>query len=103
MPKTKKHTISAIPSTIAQLKKLLKANPELAPHAPYIAGGIRVVEYSFNALEAAQKVEAPRGIKVSAIEIAPKNLTSKRAVGEVVCANWIFECIKQQIGYEDED
>ena len=101
-PKSK-IAISVSPPTLAKLRKLLKSNPELALHAPYISGGIKAVEYTFSLLDATNIVEAPRGIKVSAIEICAKNSTSKKAVGEVVCANWIIEAIKQQIGYTDEE
>jgi hypothetical protein len=91
------------PPTLAELRKLLRSNPELASMAPHVAGGIKAVEYAFSVLDAAETIEAPHGIELSAIEIRAKNTTSEKAVGEVTCANWIIEIIKQQIGHKDEE
>ena len=99
MPKPK-IKITATP-TVAELRKLFKANPELAPMAPYIGGGIKAVEYAFNLLDAAKTVEAPRGIELLAIEICAKNATNKKAMGEISVANFIIDAVKKQVGYEE--
>ena len=104
MPKLKKSKIkiTVTPPTLAKLRKLFRASPELAPFASYIGGGIKAVEYAFNVLDAAATVEAPRGIALASVSIRPKSLASKKAKGEVACADWIIEAIKKQIGYKEE-
>jgi hypothetical protein len=84
--------------SVATLRKLFKANPELAPMAPYIGGGLKAVNYAFNVLDAAKTVAAPRGIEIAAIEIHAKNETSKKAVGEIAVANFILDALKQKLG-----
>ena len=102
MPKSK-IKITATPPTVIRLRKLFKANPDLAPMAPYINGGIKAVEYAFNVLDATKTVEAPRGIELSAIEIRAKNATSKKAMGDIAVANFIIDAVKKQVGYEEEE
>jgi hypothetical protein len=103
MPTKKpKIKVTATPPTVAKLRKLFKASPELAPMAPYIGGGIKAVEYVLNLLDATKTVEAPRGIELSAVEIRAKNATSKKTVGEISVANFIIAAVKKQIGYEED-
>lgn len=101
MPKLKKSKIAVKdtinPPTLAELRKLFKSSSELAPLAPYLAGGIKVIEYLFNAMDAANTVAAPCGIKLSAVEVSAKNPSSKKSLGEISVANWIIEAINKQI------
>ena len=75
----------------------MKANPDLAHLAPHIAGGIKVVEYGFNVLDAAALIPPPQGVEIVALEFRA-NSRNKKASGEVECANWIIETLKQRVG-----
>jgi hypothetical protein len=90
-------------TSIAHIRRSFKANPELEHMTPYVAGGLRIVNFAFDALSEAQKIKAPPGIEIGDIMVRVKNTNSVRAIGEMTTAVWILEVLKKSIGYLDED
>lgn len=88
---------------IAHLRREFKKNPELAHMAPYVAGGLKIVNFAFDSLTEAEKVQAPPGIEIGDITVRVKNPNSLRQVGEMTTALWMLEAIKKAIGYTDEE
>ena len=101
---TKKSTpkIVSDKTSVANIRKAFKANPELAHMAPYVAGGLKIVNFAFDSLTEAQKIKAPPGIEIGEITVRVKNVNSPKAIGEMTTAVWMLDAIKGAIGYEDE-
>ena len=89
-------------TSVANIRKAFKANPELAHMAPHVAGGLKIVNFAFDSLTEAQKIKAPPGTELAEITVRVKNPDSPRAVGEMTTAVWMLDAIKKAIGYEDE-
>lgn len=95
----------AIPSdrkSIAKIRRSFKENPELAHLAPYVAGGLKIVHYAFDAIERAQRVKTPRGIELGDICVRVKNPNSAKATMEMAVAVFMIEALKRAVGYEEE-
>ncbi len=80
-------------TTIAHLKKALARNSRLAHLAPYVAGGLKIIYYAFDALEAGHKIKPPRGMDIGEISIIAKNPSSPKVKGEIAAAAWILEVV----------
>ena len=95
--------VVAIKTSIANIRRSFKALPELEHMAPYVAGGLKIVNFAFDAMSEIEKVKAPPGIEVGEITVRVKNPNSVKAMGEMTTAIWMLDAIKQAIGYSDKE
>jgi hypothetical protein len=94
--------VKATQATLADLKKLFEANNDLKDLAPHVAGGVKILDYSFAAMDAASAVKPPhKGIELSAIEVRAADPNDEKSMGEVAVAHWMLECIAKQFADED--
>ena len=89
-------------TTVAEIRRAFKKNPELSHMAPYVAGGLKIINFAFDSLSEAQKIKAPRGVEVGEIMIRVKNPNNSRAAWEITTADWIMNEVMKAVGYEKE-
>jgi hypothetical protein len=73
-------------------------DPELATLIPYVAGGLRLVQYAFEASSKLQKVmPPPRGTTLEPVSVIAK---TKKAEQEIIVANWMIGLVERQMEKE---
>lgn len=91
-------------SLINKLKQTFttSGDPQLEALAPHVAGGVRILNYMFASLEAAQQVAAPKGIVISHLEVRVKDPSNAEAVGRMTTACWMLDRVKEALGHVEK-